>query len=91
MKEITQIIEESKFFQKFGRKSHWTSGSSTLVFPIENWVDDKVVEIQLDWRRPGIISSVRSLVKQLKADYPNADYQFCKWDGSCPDTMRIYY
>lgn len=92
MSKIVDIIEASAFYKTFGRGSHWTSGSSTIVYPIEHWVSDRMVEIQLDpGHRRGIISSVCSLVKSLKRDYPNASFRFCKWDGSCPDTMRIYY
>lgn len=91
MSKIVDIIEASVFFKTFGRKMHWISGCSTVVYPISHWKEDRMVEIQLDWQHQGIISSVRSLVKSLKKDYPNAHYRFCKWDGSCPDTMRIYY
>lgn len=91
MSKIVDIIESSVFFRTFGRGSHWTSGSSTIVYPIQHWVSDRMVEIQLNSNHRGIISSVRSLAKFLKKDYPNVHYRFCKWDGSCPDTMRIYY
>lgn len=91
MKTICDIIEESEFFRKFGRKTHWISGGSTVVYPITNYVPNREVEIQLDWQHRGIISSVKSLVKTLKKDYPNAHYRFCKWDGSCPDEMIIFY
>lgn len=91
MSKIVDIIESSVFFRTFGNGLHWTSGSSTIVYPIQHWVSDRMVEIQLNSNHRGIISSVRALVKSLKKDYPNAHYRFCKWDGSCPDTMRIYY
>lgn len=92
MSKIVDIIEASRFFKTFGYGAHWQSGSTT-VYPIQHWVSDRMVEIQLDpWKDGrGVISSVRSLVKSLKEDYPNASFRFCKWDGSCPDTMRIYY
>lgn len=92
MSKICDIIEASVFFRTFGYGAHWQVGSTT-VYPIQHWVQDRMVEVQIDPMKDGrgIITSVRSLVKSLKNDYPNAHSRFCKWDGSCPDTMRIYY
>ena len=90
MKTICEIIEDSAFFKTFGRKTHRYSGS-TIVYPITDYVPNREVEIELDWQHRGIISSVKALVKELRKEYPNAHYRFCKWDGSCPDTMKIFY
>ena len=50
IKALVELIQNSVFFQKYGYKNTWLSGSSTTVHPIENYITGKRITIQLDSR-----------------------------------------
>ena len=91
-KDIADIIKDSRFFKRFGYKTHWISGSSTVVYPISIWTERKEAEIQLEWDLRGAHMAVKPLLKEIS----NCGYKVERWhirksDGSCPHTLNIYY
>jgi NADPH-dependent 7-cyano-7-deazaguanine reductase QueF len=89
---VADIIEQSNFFYRYGKKEHWTSDHSTLVYPITHTPDMKEIEIQLRGTdNRGITSSAKRLAKILSSYIRIKHIHFCKWDGSCPDTYRFIY
>ena len=90
--EVMKLIENSKFFNKFGYKSHWTSGSNTLVYPITDWVPNRQIVIQLDSERyRGRTQSANSLIKSVEKILPIKYWGYGNYDGSCPPTLYINF
>lgn len=91
LNKIGDVVERSEFFQKYGYKSHWTSGSSTLVYPITINMVDMCIEIQLgcDTLR-GVKKALDKLVRQIGEELVSKHY-VCKYDGSCPNVAKIYF
>lgn len=72
--------------------NHWMSGSQTLVYPISIWEtqpDKTTIEIQVDIKSNAYM--FRGFEKQLKYLYADLkpEYMYCKYDGSCPNQIRI--
>ena len=91
LKQIGDKVLESEFFQKYAYKGHWTSGSSTLVYPLTiNMVDMSIViQLGCDTLR-GIKQALDKLVKQIGESLVSKHY-VCKYDGSCPNAAKIYF
>ena len=90
--KVAAIIEKSRFFARYGEKNHWTSGSSTTVYPITLWYPSSEIDIQLNGDdNRGIQQSAKSLIKELSKLMEVTDHFHCKYDGSCPDEYRIYF
>lgn len=89
--KIGDVVVGSEFFQKYGYKGHWTSGSSTEVYPVTvNMVDMSIV-IQLDCDTlRGIKQALDKLVRQIGEHLVRRHYIW-KTDGSCQDTAEIYF
>lgn len=91
LNKIGDVVERSEFFQKYGYKSHWTSGSSTLVYPITINMVNMSIEIQLDCDSlRGIKKALDKLVRQIGENLVSRHY-LNKYDGSCPSTAEIYF
>ena len=90
---IIEEIKNSKFFKKYGRKTSWVSGSSTYVYPIELYVDEKRIDIQIDSlvNQNGITNSFMALYKKLRIPYNLKCWWIYKSDGSCPKVYTIWY
>jgi len=92
IKEIVKFIEDSQFFQKYGYKHH-RQVSTTIVYPIQTWVDVREIEIQLDphsckqWHH----RMFKKLVAQIKEKFGDVVewYSMVRNDGSCPDEARM--
>lgn len=90
--EICVDIHKSKFYEKFVYKHTWTSGCSTIVYPISVWDNRKEIEIQLDDENyRGRTNCIKALMKRLSAKYKIKSWHIWKSDGSCPSTLNIYY
>jgi hypothetical protein len=91
LNKIGDVVERSEFFQKYGYKGHWTSGSSTLVYPITvNMVDMSIV-IQLGCNTlRGVKKALDKLVREIGEALVSKHY-ICKYDGSCPNAAKIYF
>lgn len=91
LEQIGDKVLESEFFQKYAYKGHWTSGSSTEVYPLTvNMVNMSIV-IQLDCDTlRGIKQALDKLVRQIGEHLVRMHYIW-KTDGSCPDTAEIYF
>ena len=90
--EVVNLIKDSKFFNKFGYKSHWVSGSSTLVYPISHWVEDRKIVIQLDsdfYR--GRTQSAKSLISKIDKILKIKYWGYGTYDGSCPPTLYVRF
>lgn len=91
-KEVINLIKESNFFNKFGYKSCWTSGSQTIVYPIQHWVEDKEIEIQLDSQfYRGRSNSAKSLIGKIDNILPIKYWGFSSYDGSCPRYLYVRF
>lgn len=93
MQKLIEKIEESKFFNKYGYKGHWISGSSTIVYPITHWIPSREIEIQIDplVSHNGMTNSFKAMFNKLKDEFGLKEWFFVKNDGSCPEEYRIYY
>ena len=70
-KKVVELIKESNFFKKFGYPYHWISGSSTVVYPITDWVEDREIVIQLDsCNYRGRTNSAKALITQVEKILP---------------------
>ena len=90
--EVVKLIEDSKFFKTFGYKGHWLSGSSTVVYPITDWVEDREIVIQLDstvYR--GRSNSAKALIGKIEKILKIRYWGFGNYDGSCPPTLYIRF
>jgi hypothetical protein len=91
LSQIGDVVVASEFFQKYGYKSHWTSGSSTEVYPVTINMVDMSIEIQLNCETlRGIQKALDKLVRQIGVHLVSL-YYVSKSDGSCPDTAKIYF
>ena len=89
--ELQTLIAEIK--SKIGRHIYthtWLSGSSTDVYPISiyhnNHTNTYDIEIQLKTNRNYFTRTIEYFKKKY-ADI--TDMIYCKYDGSCPNTLRI--
>ena len=91
LNQIGNKVLESEFFQKYAYKGHWTSGSSTEVYPLTvNMVNMSIViQLNCDTLR-GIKQALDKLVRQIGEHLVSRHYIW-KTDGSCPNTARIYF
>lgn len=90
LQELGDKIAESNFFEKYGYKHHWTSGCATDVAPITIFVESSCIEIQLGSRNlRGINRAFDKLVNELGEQV--TEHYICKYDGSCPNTTKIYF
>jgi hypothetical protein len=89
--ELQTLIAEIK--SKIGRHiytSTWLSGSSTEVYPISiyhnNHTNTYDIEIQLKANR----NYFNRTIEYFKKKYADiTDMRYCKYDGSCPNTIRL--
>ena len=90
--KVVDIIKNGNFFKKFGFKSHWISGSSTVVYPITDWVPSREIVIQLDstvYR--GRTQSAKALINQINEIMDVKYWCYGHNDGSCPPTLNMYF
>ena len=98
MDEILKYIEESTFFSKYMRKTHWWV-STTCVYPIQCWHNhngEGVHEIELQLDGSSCKQWQERMLKKLSAEIADkfgvtiTDVFVVRNDGSCPDEGRIY-
>ena len=90
LQELGDKIAESKFFEKYGYKHHWTSGCATDVAPIRIFVESSCIEIQLGIKNlRGINRAFDKLVNELGEKVTK--HYICKYDGSCPNVAKIFF
>lgn len=84
IQELCDMIRTSKFYERFGRKNNWMSGSSTIVHSIQVWKHS--VNIQLDKTHgvKGRSESFRNLFRKMKKRFPRITSGLWRSDGSCP-------
>jgi hypothetical protein len=89
--ELQTLIAEIR--SKIGKHiytSIWTSGSSTDVYPISIYHNNHTnmydIEIQLTTNRNYFTRTIEYFKKKY-ADI--TDMRYCKYDGSCPNTIRL--
>jgi hypothetical protein len=91
LNKIGDVVAGSEFFQKYGYKGHWTSGSSTEVYPVTVNMVDMSIEIQLNCNSlRGIKKALDKLVREIGEHFVKRHY-LNKYDGSCPNTAKIYF
>lgn len=91
-RKVVELIDKSNFFQKFGYKSTWMSGCSTVVYPITDWVEDREIVIQLDSRYyRGRTNSAKALITQVEKILPIKYWGYGNYDGSCPPTLYMRF
>lgn len=88
MEDIINEIKNDKLIQKYLYQHIWTSGSSTLVYPVEIWrnKDETIREIiiQIDTKR----DYFKKLIKRYEEKYKEIEYSyFDKTDDSCPSRL----
>jgi len=96
--QIANIIENSIFYKKHIFDFHWTSGSSTIVYPIQIWSDTREIELQLerDTLRGRWKNSLEKLISEINNKLGNntikEEYLISmNEDRSCPPTASIFY
>lgn len=83
---INNLLEEEKLFKKYLRKYTWVSGSSTIVYPITICKDEIV--FQLDNTR----NVFNKLIDRVLKKYDFIKYMsYWESDGSCPNTLTIWF
>jgi hypothetical protein len=85
--QIVAAIKEEPVIARHILDHHWTSGSSTVVYPITLW--ERSVCIQLDTHRDYFEKAVARVLKKHTDLFK--DGYFCKNDDSCPAEIRFYY
>lgn len=91
-----ETILHSPFFKKYSRGDTWISGSSTVVYPLTAWWDERVYKARFEIRLAGAKShkgryaAFRNLLNKLKRRFPGLEGRFFRFDGSCPDIYIIY-
>lgn len=88
---VSRIIQDSNFFLRYGLKRTWTSGSSTVVYPITHWVARKEIVIQIQTDLRGWNSSAKNLNEALSKHIDITRAELVRSDGSCPDKYVILY
>lgn len=83
---IDNLLEEEKLIEKYLLKYAWISGSSTTVYPIMVYRDEIV--FQLDNTR----NVFDKLIDRVLKKYDFIKYMsYWKSDGSCPNTLTIWF
>ena len=92
--KVLDTVEKSNLFKNHAWKHHWTSGSSTIVYPISLWEPNQEVIVQMDREKfRGRTQAIKKLVKDL-SDIPGfevTDWHYTPNDGSCPPELYIWY
>ena len=85
--QIVAAIKGEKTIAKHIYPYHWTSGSSTTVYPITLW--QRNVEIQIDTKKNVFDKAIARVI----AKYPNLfqSGHFNKTDDSCPAYISFQY
>ena len=92
--KAVEVIKNSNLFKNHAWKSHWISGSSTVVYPITVWHPNKEIVIQMDREKyRGRTRAIQKLVKELSGipSFEVTDWHYTKNDGSCPPELYIWY
>ena len=83
---INNLLKEEKLIEKYLLKYAWVSGSSTIVYPITIYRDEIV--FQLDNTR----NVFNKLINRVLKKYDFIKYMsYWKSDGSCPNTLTIWF
>ena len=84
---IVEAIKSDKVIAKHIFTHHWTSGSSTEVYPITMWINDVVV--QMDTHRPLFNMAIKRVLESYPYLFKNG--YFCENDDSCPAEIKFLY
>lgn len=84
---IVAAIKEEPIIAKHIDQHHWTSGSSTIVYPITLWAHN--VCIQIDTKRDYFQKAIERVLAKHKDLF--CDGWFCKNDGSRPAEISFRY
>ena len=91
---LDKIIESVKksAIAKYIKTDYWVSGSVTDVPPITVWITDSNPHIEIQLVSKAKEHYFRKAIEKIKTEHSNLirEMFFCKNDGSCPDTIRIY-
>lgn len=91
LQEISNKVLASEFYRKYAYKLHWTSGSSTLVYPVTVNMVNSSIEIQLGCKTlRGIKNALGKLVREIGENLIRTHY-ISKYDGSCPNVAKIWF
>lgn len=91
-KTIARAIADSRFFDRFGYKKTWISGSSTVDVPITHGVTNKEIVVQLSLKKyRGRTQAISALIKTLKGKAKAISWHFEKKDGNCPPKLTVRY
>lgn len=90
--KVIEIVKSNKTIAKYIKTDYWISGSSTYVYPITTWLttlEFPHIEIQLENNaKERYLRKAIEKIKNENKDIIRYMY-FCKYDGSCPDIIRI--
>ena len=84
---IVAAIKAEPVIAKHIYNHHWTSGSSTTVYPITLWAH--TVDIQIDTHHDYFQKAIERVLDKNKDLF--CDGYFCKNDNSCPAEIRFRY
>ena len=84
---IVAAIKEEPVIAKHIWQHHWTSGSSTIVYPITLWAH--TVDIQMDTHHDYFQKAIQRVLDKHPELF--CDGYFCKNDNSCPAEIRFRY
>ena len=92
MFEIADELEKEMLIQKYMYKYTWLSGSSTIVYPITIYEDNREntfrITIQIKTQR----NYFKSLLDRYKNKYKNYLYgYFSKNDDTCPSELVLVF
>lgn len=93
IKQIIEIIKRNKTIAKYIDTDCWVSGCVTNVYPISVWLTDlKYPHIEIQLKHTAKEGYLRKAIEKIKVENSRLikNMLFCKNDGSCPNTIRIY-
>ena len=84
IKELIDKIKSHPLVVKNLYKYTWLSGGSTMVYPIEVFNENRIT---LQWNSDRYCPT---FIRWLRSFQIVNNAEFCRSDGSCPNTIIIY-
>lgn len=84
---IVAAIKSEKTIARHILLHHWTSGTSTTVYPITMWQRD--VDVQMDTHKSIFDKAIKRVLDAYPLLFENG--YFCKNDDSCPAEIKFIY
>lgn len=88
IRHAAEIIRADKMIQRYIYNGTWTSGSTTVVYPITLWVESGEIVVQLR-NHKNVFGKLIERIKEASNGLITNGY-FWKSDGSCPSTIKFF-